>query len=198
MEVKINNSIDISQKTSAGIGGLKVNQYMNNETISQNTKVPYGDRDTKGRFIRGNNANPGGKPKGTLSFKSMLLKELFAIAENDKDGRTYAELFVKKLLIGKALNDGDIQAMKEIIDRWDGKVTDKSRFEFTNNPEGEHDASEETTVDLRADARAVIAIRKRIAELKKQFGVVDEEPVIGGERSEAEGISDKPSVTEVT
>ena len=81
------------------------------------------NRNPDGTFGPGNNANPKGRPKGSVSIADAIRREL----ENypiDKDGNTskqnYAELIAKRLLV-KALTDKDISAIREIIDRVDGK-----------------------------------------------------------------------------
>lgn len=60
------------------------------------------------------NANSG--PKREKPFREALLMELKAAGEDHKALRQIA-----RAIIGKA-SDGDIQAIKEIADRMDGKV----------------------------------------------------------------------------
>lgn len=71
------------------------------------------------RFKPGNNANPGGKPKGrTLAF---YLRE--GLESVGKDGKTRAQAIAEKLL--DMCDEGDRQAIKDVFDRIDGKVPDK-------------------------------------------------------------------------
>lgn len=65
-------------------------------------------------FLKGHSGNPGGRPK-EKPFRDALRVELAATGEDAKALRDIA-----KALIGKA-RDGDIQAIREIADRLDGK-----------------------------------------------------------------------------
>lgn len=67
-------------------------------------------------FEPGKSGNPGGRPK-TKPFRDALRVELAATGEDSRALRDIA-----RSLIGKA-RDGDIQAIREIADRLDGKPT---------------------------------------------------------------------------
>ena len=72
-------------------------------------------------FKPGQSGNPKGKPKGTISLVSILKKKL---SEMDRGSRkTFAELFIQKYLLKKAIVDEDMRIMKDVIDRIDGKPT---------------------------------------------------------------------------
>ena len=96
-----------------------------------------GDRDLKGRFVPGQSGNPNGSPK-KLQSVSMLLRELI---ENNP------EKVLKKwqkmpcyptgaMLIAKALftkmGKGDITAIREGLDRVEGKVKDTHEISGDN------------------------------------------------------------------
>lgn len=72
-------------------------------------------------FVKGRSGNPGGRPKGT-AFGSVLAARL----EEVKDGKTTREQIVGAV-VDKAL-DGDLEAVKWIADRTDGKVKDSNEL----------------------------------------------------------------------
>ena len=97
--------------------------------VTNGNPAQQGDRDLKGRFVPGQSGNPNGSPKKPQSV-SMLLRELI---ENNP------EKVLKKwqkmpcyptgaMLIAKALftkmGKGDITAIREGLDRVEGKVKD--------------------------------------------------------------------------
>lgn len=79
-------------------------------------------RDKNGKLQKGAQLNPAGRPKGILSWASMLKK----VAEEDygvrEDGTKVSkiEAIAKKLL--ELSIAGDVQAIKEFGDRLDGKA----------------------------------------------------------------------------
>ena len=88
-------------------------------------------RDSSGRFIKGNDAgwqpgqsgNPGGRQKDILT---PLLRE-FLNADDEAE-----KIAIIKQLIGIAKSPGmrgQVAALKEIFDRIDGKVPDKHKIE---------------------------------------------------------------------
>jgi len=89
----------------------------NNNDIPENTGII---RDEKGRFPKGVSGNPAGKPVGSLSIIAEIKKQLDEIAEEDPQKRKKLELLVRKIML-KAINDGDTQMIKDIIDRVHGK-----------------------------------------------------------------------------
>jgi len=72
-------------------------------------------RDEKGKFIEG---NPGGPGRPKFSPLSILREELQEIAEGEKE--TFARVFIQRYL-AKAMIEVDGVAMRDIIDRFDGK-----------------------------------------------------------------------------
>jgi hypothetical protein len=90
----------------------------------------------------GESGNPKGKPKGAKSFKTILT-ELMEIQLKDpkllnsfkkkfpelidlKKGKTPKELIMIRLM-AEAMG-GNMQATKELLERFDGKVTDKTEI----------------------------------------------------------------------
>ena len=71
-------------------------------------------REKSGRFKKGVSGNPKGRPK-SRPFKEALLK---AIQEAGEEGTTLDDI-AKKLI--EAARNGDMQAIKELNDRLDGK-----------------------------------------------------------------------------
>jgi hypothetical protein len=87
---------------------------MTQETVNNRQISDY--RDENGRFTTGNPG--GGRPKGSgLNLTNILKEELEKIPEGEKE--TYKVLFVKKLL-QRAVIDGDMNALKLIINYCDG------------------------------------------------------------------------------
>jgi hypothetical protein len=85
--------------------------------------MPNPDPSPATRFAPGRSGNPAGRPKGeslTASLRRYLDGE-------DKDGRPRAERFAEKLAEMVLL--GDIQAMKMVLDRIDGKAVDRIGLE---------------------------------------------------------------------
>ena len=83
------------------------------------------DRDEHGRFVEGNPGGPG-KPKGSISLVAILKRKLKEIdPEWDKET---AEVLIEKY-IRDALEKGDGQAIRDMMDRTDGKPTNKHEVE---------------------------------------------------------------------
>ena len=86
-------------------------------------------RDDKGRFVKGApSPNPLGS-KGHMTLTGKLRKVLESITKGDKE--SVADLVIASL-IKAATKKGDINAIKEIFQRIDGKVPDK--VEHTLSP----------------------------------------------------------------
>jgi len=97
-----------------------------NSTLLDKTSEKQVKRDENGRILPGYTANKNGRPKGSLAFKTAL--ERWA-NENAgklkmKDGTevevTALELVTRKLV--EMAMEGDIQAIREVSDRMDGKA----------------------------------------------------------------------------
>jgi hypothetical protein len=70
------------------------------------------------RWQKGQSGNPGGRPKGvsvTASLRAILAREV--------NGKTVADLIAERMV--KDALSGKFPQAKEILDRADGKVTDK-------------------------------------------------------------------------
>jgi hypothetical protein len=71
------------------------------------------------------NINRTGKNKGAISLVHILRQKLAETPlEDNLDKQIYAQLFINKY-VDKALKDGDVQIMKDLIDRIDGKANQK-------------------------------------------------------------------------
>ena len=80
------------------------------------------------RFEKGNQG--GGRPKGSISIAKILKKTLKQkINITDKTTQTHSKKSIAEgivlALIQKAMK-GDISAIKEVLERTDGKVTQKN------------------------------------------------------------------------
>jgi len=70
-----------------------------------------------GKFVKG--TRPPGRPKGSVSLVAQLRKIL---QEQYADGTTRGQRVMEVLL--KRANDGDIAAIRTVLERIDGKVPD--------------------------------------------------------------------------
>lgn len=77
------------------------------------------DRDEKGRFLPGYAGGPG-RPPGSVSLLGILKKKLQERDPSDPDERTYADILIERYIMD-ALENGDGQAIRDMIDRTDGK-----------------------------------------------------------------------------
>ena len=75
------------------------------------------ERDEKGRIKQGFTGNPNGRPKGSVSVVSVLKSKLEEVPEGQQ--KTYLELLVAQML-KKAIAEGDVSMIKDIINRIDG------------------------------------------------------------------------------
>jgi hypothetical protein len=71
-------------------------------------------------FLPGRSGNPGGRPKGR-SLTALLRERLDEIDE--ATGKSIAQLIVEGWV--NAARDGNVPAIKEALDRTEGKVPDK-------------------------------------------------------------------------
>lgn len=72
-------------------------------------------------FLPGQSGNPNGRPKGrTLT---ALLRERLETVADESTGETYGEQLAKAWV--DAALDGNVAAIKEALDRTEGKVPDK-------------------------------------------------------------------------
>ena len=72
------------------------------------------------KFQPGQSGNPNGRPKGTQALSDNLRSLL---AQKTADGRTNGDLIVSKLV--EKAQAGEIDALKVILDRVDGKVPER-------------------------------------------------------------------------
>jgi len=74
-------------------------------------------RDEQGRWLPGHTGNPNGRPK--FSIVSIIRDKLEETPEGDE--KTYAEKLVHAYIIN-ALENNDGPAIRDLIDRFDGKA----------------------------------------------------------------------------
>lgn len=73
-------------------------------------------------FVKGQSGNPKGRPEGSKSFRT-LIKQFLETAEVDVKGEKKDGYYaVVAALYNKATKKGDIKAIREILDRIDGKT----------------------------------------------------------------------------
>jgi len=95
---------------------------IDNNMLEIDNPEPYViHRDSKGKFIKGYSANPGGNPPGkVISLVALLRKQL---TEHPEDAKAIVDSLIK---MGKTRELG---AIKELLDRIDGKVVERHRLE---------------------------------------------------------------------
>ena len=108
--------------TNAEIPTGKVKPATNKSPLKQ--RVCNGHRDTKGKFLPGNSIGfkPGqsGNLNGRRDAVADSLRKKLAEVRVKKDGRTNAEL-IADVLLEEAIEKRNLQAIKEIFDRVEGK-----------------------------------------------------------------------------
>ena len=88
-----------------------------------NTGKIQAKRSPEGKFLPGVSGNPAGKPPGAKSFTTKLRDALVMLSQaKDKDG-TYMsyEAALVKTMLKKAIVDENVDMIKYIVDRLDGK-----------------------------------------------------------------------------
>lgn len=83
-------------------------------------------------FKKGQSGNPNGRPKGTLNFNNRIEKMLQE-AVKDKSGKEkeMADVIVQSLIKQAAM--GNMKAIEYLIDKIDGKATQRHEVESTQN-----------------------------------------------------------------
>lgn len=90
-------------------------------------------KDNRGRFLPGSNANPNGRPKGSLSIKGRIQKRL---QENPEEMDKFVEYFVKhnrdlawQMLEGRPHQsaDVDVKLPQNLIDLMKHGSSDQTR-----------------------------------------------------------------------
>ena len=84
------------------------------------------------QFKPGQSGNPNGRPKGTLSLVSLIKQKLEE--EDPEDGKTFASKIIEKY-IKEALSKNDGTAIRDLIDRIDGKAM--QRMSVANDKDAE-------------------------------------------------------------
>lgn len=72
------------------------------------------------KFQKGQSGNPTGRPKGVLYLTPALRTKLGEKVPGDPAGRTHRDVILDRLLT--MAGGGDLEAIKIILDRTDGKV----------------------------------------------------------------------------
>ncbi len=73
----------------------------------------------KGKFKKGENHNPKGRPPKDVSLTSLLKEQIDTIPPGEKQGRTWRQLLVLAWLTGSMKNP---TLLKELLDRLEGKI----------------------------------------------------------------------------
>ncbi len=86
-------------------------------------------------FKPGQSGNPNGRPPGAVSIVAIIRRMLDEECEDKATGtrRKVAEVIADRL-IGKAIDKNDLRALQDIIDRVDGKATQRTEV---SGPDGQ-------------------------------------------------------------
>lgn len=116
-------------------------------------------RDENGRVLPGSVLNPNGKPLGAKHMTTKLFEALQQIAkdkdgEPDKDGKTYADKLVERIII-ETVGKGNTALIQMVYDRLDGKPDQGINMNVTG--------------EMATNTTDVMEIAKRVSdELKKK------------------------------
>jgi Family of unknown function (DUF5681) len=86
--------------------------------MAQNSKKAAKKRGPGRPFPKGVSGNPGGRPK-SRTLSEAYRKELAKVIPNDPEGRTFAEVIARQVVLAAA--KGDLGCAREIADRVEGK-----------------------------------------------------------------------------
>lgn len=87
--------------------------------VVEEKKLP--EKLKKFQWVKGGaSPNPHGRPRNDACITPLIRKKLWQRKHGDPKGRTYAAIIVDSLCARAA--NGELQAIKEILDRVDGKV----------------------------------------------------------------------------
>jgi hypothetical protein len=92
------------------------------DTTNINVEKTYTDEKT-GKFVKGNPG--GGRPVGSVSIVEGIKKKLLEIEPENK--KTYLDLFLSRYF-RKAIKDGDVGLIRDMINRIDGMPTQKNEL----------------------------------------------------------------------
>jgi len=111
--------------------------------MSEKTDKNGANRQPDGTFGPGNNANPNGRPKFSLV---SILKEELQKCPKGEDKKTYAYMLVRRI-IKSAIQDGNDQQIKNILNYVDGMPTQRIEGDFN---------------ERKVDSEEIIAIMQSI------------------------------------
>lgn len=80
----------------------------------------------KNQFKKGQSGNPKGRPKGSISFKGMLKKELNSCIQTSEGTITKAEAMIKQVVNGAVL--GNLKNVEQITKLYDPDKEDKNKL----------------------------------------------------------------------
>ena len=87
---------------------------MENDADKPDYEVGYGKPPKDKQFTKGQSGNPGGRPKGSKSFKTLLeeeWREKIAVTVNGKTKRLSKKQLLVKGAVARAINDHDYKGL---------------------------------------------------------------------------------------
>jgi len=100
------------------VGGYTEMQKATDKQGTNKEKVGWGNPPVSAQWKPGQSGNPAGRPK-SITISEAYRRELAKLDPDDKHGRTFAEVLAEQIII-KA-KGGDVQAVRELTDRTEGK-----------------------------------------------------------------------------
>ena len=104
-------------------------------------------------FVKGQSGNPAGKKKGSFSMVTIMKKLLERKVDfpdpltKQPSKKRIAEIIIYKLVY-KAMHEGDMRAIKEILERIDGKVMQPVENELSVKPGTSLNLQDEQTTEM--------------------------------------------------
>ena len=83
----------------------------------------------RNKWKKGESGNPNGRPKGSVSVVEALKRKLEEVPEGQT--KTYLELLVSRYM-KNAIQDGDTQLIRDLINRVDGMPTQRQETDITS------------------------------------------------------------------
>jgi hypothetical protein len=111
-------------------------------------------------FQKGQSGNPAGRPKSAI-LSNAIRKKLNEIDETDPERRTFAEVLAEQLVM-KA-KTGDVQALKEIADRTEGKA--RQSISLTTDTRERYEHEIETMIEAAESLGEPVTREEAIAAL---------------------------------
>ena len=119
------------------------------DSNKRDDKVGKGKPPRATRWKKGQSGNPGGRPKGAMSWKTAVEKELskhVTVVEGDKERRLSKKELVVRSAVNMAITNNDYRGLKA-LGAFDEKPQDEICYEFTLKLEEDDQGSRDGSFD---------------------------------------------------